>query len=256
MPLPLRPLPLLTSLIAALTLAACGGETDPAGTTTTTPSPTTAETDNAPVDPDTTLIAALGDSYTAGSPLWDPDPDTRAQLGVPPDERSQYEYWATEADPSISFRNCGVWGERTDQILQRFEACTDGADALLVQGGINNIVQGAPIEDAAADLEQMVERGKALGLPVAIADVLPWNNGYPAADPAIKELNAMIADIADRQGIPLIPFYATLDCADAPGRMCADRTDDGNHPNIPGYRELAEQAVLPNLPGSRAGREP
>ncbi len=46
----------------------------------------------------------------------------------------------------------------------------------------------------------MVERGKQAGLDVAIADVLPWNNGHPLADKPIAELNRLIAEIATRRG--------------------------------------------------------
>jgi hypothetical protein len=47
------------------------------------------------------LVAALGDSITAGSPYWDPDPVVRRQIGPDLDERSQWEYWAARADPSL-----------------------------------------------------------------------------------------------------------------------------------------------------------
>src|SRR4051812_11641714 len=65
------------------------------------------------------VVAALGDSIVAGSPAWDPDPGVRATLGTGADRRSQFEYWARRADPRLSFRNCGVFGERTDQIAGR-----------------------------------------------------------------------------------------------------------------------------------------
>ncbi len=88
------------------------------------------------------VVAALGDSIHAGSPYWDPDPEVRAQIGDKLDEQSQWEYWAAKKDPRLRFRNCGVYGERTDQIAKRLEACAAGADVLVVQGGINDLVQG------------------------------------------------------------------------------------------------------------------
>ena len=62
-----------------------------------------------------TLVTALGDSITAGAPLWDPDKATRASLGSGADEQSQYEYWAKRRLNDMSFRNCGVSGERTER---------------------------------------------------------------------------------------------------------------------------------------------
>jgi lysophospholipase L1-like esterase len=188
------------------------------------------------------VIAALGDSITAGSPLWDPDPGVRAQI-ADPDRRSQFEYWGERADGDFTYRNCGVFGERTDEILARFDECTDAADALIVQGGINDIAQGRSIEAAAGSLQSMVDRGKDLGLVVAIADVLPWNNGPAGADRRIAQLNRAIRDIADREEVLVLPFHDTLEDPDDPGTMAPQWTDDGDHPSIEGYRRLGEGAV-------------
>ena len=42
------------------------------------------------------VVACLGDSITAGSPLWDPDPACARSIGGPLDERSQWEWWAAQ----------------------------------------------------------------------------------------------------------------------------------------------------------------
>jgi len=118
-----------------------------------------------------------------------------------------------------------------------------GADALVVQGGINDIAQKRPVEEAAANLRTMVRRGKELGLRVAIADVLPWNNGWPDAEPRIRQLNALIAELARDESIPLLSFHDTLEDPDRPGRMRADWTSDGDHPSVEGYRRLGEVAA-------------
>jgi lysophospholipase L1-like esterase len=185
------------------------------------------------------VVAALGDSITAGSPGWDPNPRLR-----PPDANpeSQYEFWAAAADPRLEFRNCGVYGQRTDEIARRLEECAEAADVLVVQGGINDIVQGRPVEDAAVDLRRMVQQGRALGLVVSIANVLPWNNGYPAADSAIRGLNELIDAIAAEEEISVLPFFETLEDDHRPGRMRADWTSDGDHPSVAGYRRLGELA--------------
>jgi lysophospholipase L1-like esterase len=182
-----------------------------------------------------TLVAALGDSITAGSPLWDP----ATQTGDP---TSQYEYWAALKDPSLEFRNCGVYGERTDEIGVRLERCADDADVLIVQGGINDIAQGRSVDLAAENLLRMVQAGKARGVRVAIAELLPWNNGYPQADPEIRRLNRLIHDLAASEDVPVLRFYGTLEDEECPGRMRESWTDDGDHPSIEGYRRLGELA--------------
>ncbi len=181
------------------------------------------------------VVVALGDSITEGSPGYD------SRSGG--DETSQWEHWAARIDPRLEFRNRGIHGQRTDEILARLESCAGGAHVLVVQGGINDIAQGRSVERAAADLRTMVQRGRELGLRVAIADVLPWNNGWPEAEPKIRRLNELIAELARDESVPLLPFHDTLEDPERPGRMRDDWTHpDGDHPSVEGYRRLGEVA--------------
>jgi len=190
-----------------------------------------------------TVVVCLGDSITAGSPLWDPDPILRAQIGAAADERSQWEWWAGKRAPRLRFRNHGVDGERTDQIAARLAGAVRGADVLVVEGGINDVVQRRPVADAARNLAGMVEDGRRLGLAVALADVLPWNNGDDRAAADILELNARIHALADELGLPLLPFHDTLVDAQRPHRMRDELTDDGDHPSVEGHRLLGERVA-------------
>ncbi|MDQ3729849.1 MAG: GDSL-type esterase/lipase family protein [Actinomycetota bacterium] len=234
------PLALLLAL-ALFLIAGCGGGSDPEAPAVRTSSAPASEQGG------DLAVAALGDSITAGSPLYDPDPEMRAALGFGDDQRSQFEYWATRADPSLAFENCGVFGERTDEIALRLEACAEGADVLIVQGGINDIAQalaGGPeaaldaAGEAAANIDGMITQGKELGLDVVVVNVLPWNNGHPIADDPIDQLNSSIAAIAEREGVPLIDFYGALEDPDTSGVMAPELTDDGDHPSIEGYKLL------------------
>jgi lysophospholipase L1-like esterase len=186
------------------------------------------------------VVAALGDSITEGSPGYD------SRLGG--DETSQWEHWAAIADPRLVIRNCGIYGQRTDEIMARLDECAAGADALVVQGGINDIAQGREVEGAADNLRAMVRHGLELGLGVALADVLPWNNGWPAAEPQIRRLNALISAIARDEAVLLLPFHDTLEDPNRPGRMREEWTSDGDHPSVTGYRRLGELAfALPQI---------
>jgi lysophospholipase L1-like esterase len=187
------------------------------------------------------VVAVVGDSISAGSPLWDPDPAVRSRIANP-DQRSQWQWWAAAADTRLEFRTTAVYGERTDQIARRFDLVLPGADALVVQGGINDLVQRRPIEEAAGNLEGMLARGQAAGLILAVADVLPWNNGDERAAEAIGRLNALIRQLAADSGATLLSFHDTLvDPAD-PSRMGNGLSDDGDHPSVAGHRLLGERA--------------
>ncbi|HUH14615.1 MAG TPA: SGNH/GDSL hydrolase family protein [Gaiellaceae bacterium] len=170
-------------------------------------------------------VAAIGDSITAGSP-WDDDP----AVGWPAA--------AAAADPRLRFTVRAAYGRRTDEIAAWLDEAATGADALVVQGGINDVAQGRPVAGAAANLAAMVGRGLELGLRVAVANVLPWNNGWPGTEAPIRELNALIAGL----GVPVLPFHDTLEDPERPGRMREEWTVEGDHPSIAGYRRLGELA--------------
>jgi lysophospholipase L1-like esterase len=190
------------------------------------------------------VVAVAGDSISAGSPLWDPDPAVRARIPTP-DERSQWQWWAAQADARLEFRTTAVYGERTDQIARRLDLVLAGADALVVQGGINDVVQRRPVETAARNIEAMLERGRAAGLELAVTDVLPWNNGDERAADGIRRLNALIGKVAANVGATLLPFHGTLADPADPARMRAGLTDDGDHPSVEGHRLLGERAFAP-----------
>jgi lysophospholipase L1-like esterase len=135
-----------------------------------------------------------------------------------------------------------MYGQRTDEIRARLEDCAGGADVVVVQGGINDIAQGRSVEAAAENLRAMVRRGKSLGLQVLLADVLPWNNGWPDGEPKIRRLNELIQEIARDEVVPLLPFHDTLEDRERPGRMREEWTSDGDHPSVEGYRRLGELA--------------
>lgn len=181
------------------------------------------------------IVTALGDSITAGSPGWDPDPRLRRPDADP-------ELWAARADPRLEFRNCGIYGQRTDEIARRLDSCSEGADVLVVQGGINDIAQGRPVAAAAENLCRMLQRGRELGLPVALANVLPWNNGYPAADSEIRQLNALVAAIANDEGVAILPFYETIEDDVRPGRMREEWTSGTTRPS----RDIGGSASSPS----------
>ena len=117
-----------------------------------------------------------------------------------------------------------------------------GAHVVVVQGGINDIAQGWPVDTAAENLRRMVRRGKERGLAVALADVLPWNNGWPDAERRIRRLNELVSQLACEEAVSLLPFHDTLEDGERPGRMRTEWTSDGDHPSVEGYRRLGELA--------------
>src|SRR5207249_1118407 len=97
----------------------------------------------------------------------------------------------------------------------------------------DSITAGSPLWDP-----DPAERGRRLGLAVALADVLPWNNGDGRAANDIARLNALVRALAEGLGVPLLPFHDTLVDPARPHRMREEWTDDGAHPSVEGHRLL------------------
>jgi lysophospholipase L1-like esterase len=184
------------------------------------------------------VVTALGDSITSGAPLWDPDPSVRERAAAT-DERSQWMYWAHLEHPHLVFRNHGVNTQETSEIAERLEAAVQGADALVIQGGVNDLVHGKSGDRALANLDSMVLRGLELGLRVAIAELIP-NDNFEEILPGIARMNGGLRAIAADRGVPLLRFHAALDDPDRPGHIRPGCTDDGNHPNVHGHRRVGE----------------
>jgi len=113
---------------------------------------------------------------------------------------------------------------------------------LVVQGGINDVVQRRPVEKTARNIEAMLVRGRDAGLALAVTDVLPWNNGDERAAEDIERLNALIRQLAATADATLLPFRDTLADPADPRRMRDGLTDDGDHPSVEGHRLLGELA--------------
>lgn len=238
-------------------VAGCGGEQKPrkaqpprTSTTTSTPAasaPLSATRDSsggATPRPGAVQVAALGDSITAGSPLWDPNPDVRAALADRLNDQSQYGYWAERAlGGGARIRNCGVFGERTDQIALRLADCVRGAKVIVIQGGVNDIAQERTPASIAAALERMVREAKRAKAAPVLGEVLPWTAGYPQAAPKILRANELIRKLGRRDHVPVLPWYAALEDRSRPGRMKPGFGIDDAHPSVAGYRLMGQIAA-------------
>ena len=215
--------------VALVALAGCGDS----GSSTT-------------AEPDIPIVATLGDSITAGFPGWSPNPDLRAVIAEHGQltRSSQWQYWAAAAtDGAFRFRNCGVEGDRTDEIAARFAHCTAGADVVVLQGGTNDLVQGGTVASAAANLRDMVQRAQAAGLRALVTTVPPINRRYPTWAAEVRRLNARIRSFARDAGVRVIDFFGVLEDPRRPDRMPARRTADGVHPTVDGYARLGRAAA-------------
>ncbi len=181
-------------------------------------------------------IVAMGDSTTAGTPGF------LSPIEAPPDgegnPQSQYAYWVMKEHPDWDVLNRGVNGERTDEILRRFQrdVVDESPKLVVILGGVNDVYQGYPAEFPERNLSAMYARAlEGKMVPVACT-VLPYNTMGRTAAAVRIELNAWVHSESNRRRIPYCDTAAA-----AAGRRVTDVLDgspDGLHPDVQGYRRV------------------
>jgi acyl-CoA thioesterase I len=174
-------------------------------------------------------IVALGDSLTAGYSL-------SPEEGFVP----QLQRWLDSHGAAVTIVNAGVSGDTTAGALARIDwALTPEARAMIVTLGGNDLLRGLPPEEARANLDAILTRADAAGLPVLLVPmVAPGNYGpdYKAA------FDAIYPDLATTHGAILgQPFLQPI--LAQPDRQAAMNDlmqPDGLHPNAKGVALVIE----------------
>jgi lysophospholipase L1-like esterase len=190
------------------------------------------------------VIVLLGDSTTAGTPGF------RSPREAPPEgegnPRSQYGWWIAERHPEWRVVNQGIRGQRSDEILARFEA--DAAalapKAVVILAGVNDLHQYFPPELLQRNLAALYDRAAEKGILAVACTILPYDQARPEVAARIREVNAWIRAEAARRRIPFCDTAAAVENPARPGRLRG--SPDGKHPDPDGYRRMGE-AVLAAL---------
>ena len=205
-----------------------------------------------------TVIVALGDSTTAGTPYF------QSPLEAPPDGRGDARgAWAhgiAERRQTWQLLNRGVNGERTDQIAARFTRDVVGAhpQVVVILGGVNDVYQGRTVAHVTGQLRAMYDKAAEARIPVVAGSVVPYNTATPAQNDAMRAINAWIAAEAARDSN--VWFVDTRAAAASPGdpdRLAG--SPDGLHPDLDGYRRMGsaiEAVIAAVLAERRGGAEP
>lgn len=178
--------------------------------------------------PSAPVIVALGDSLTAG-------------LGLPQDQAfpAQLEAALKARGTEAKVIDAGVSGDTAAAALTRLDwALPADADAVIIELGGNDALQGIPPEGTKAALEKIIERVQARGLPILLAGMeAPPNMGKNYAD----QVRAIYADLASRYDVIFYPFFLE-GVALNDGLMQAD----GMHPNAKGVAAIVEN-IMPKV---------
>ncbi|MEM7643225.1 MAG: GDSL-type esterase/lipase family protein, partial [Pseudomonadota bacterium] len=142
--------------------------------------------------------------------------------------------------------NAGVSGDTTAGGLARIDwALTPEADAMIVALGGNDLLRGIPPESSRANLEGILARLEAAGLPALVVGLEAPGNYGPDFKAAF---DAMYPDLAREYGALheesfLAPLVAEVPIGEARVRYMQG---DGIHPNRDGVRVIVE-AIGPRV---------
>ncbi len=174
-------------------------------------------------------VVALGDSLTQG-------------YGLPPEDGlvPQLEAWLRARGADVTVMNAGVSGDTTAGGLARTDwALVPETGALIVALGGNDLLRGLSPAEARSNLDAILGKADARGIPVLLVGLhAPLNYG-----PAYKaEFDAMYPDLARAHGALLAEdFLAPLRTAREAGTPQDQLLQaDGLHPTAKGVALVVE----------------
>jgi acyl-CoA thioesterase-1 len=179
-------------------------------------------------EPQAPVVVTLGDSLTAG-------------LGLPQSEAFPAQLEAALKARGIAARvvDAGVSGDTAAAAALRLDwALAENADAVIVELGGNDALQGIPPEGTKAAIEKIIVSVQGRGLPILLAgQEAPRNMGKDYVD----AFSGIFRDLAARYDVIFYPFF--LD-----GVALNDdlMQPDGMHPNAKGVARIVE-LIMPKV---------
>ncbi|MFY9645586.1 MAG: SGNH/GDSL hydrolase family protein [Terriglobales bacterium] len=192
--------------------------------------------------------------------------DEDAKLGAPAKGEARVvfmgdsitESWAlADSFPGKGYVNRGISGQTTSQMLVRFRQDVIGLQAkvVVILAGTNDIAENTgpiSVEGIEGNMASMVDLAKRNGIRVVLASVLPVQQ-YPwrpeiAPVEKIRALNDWMKDYAAKEGLIYLDYFSAT--VNEKLGMKAELSEDGVHPNKPGYAvmaPLAEKAIAAAL---------
>lgn len=186
----------------------------------------------------TETIVCLGDSTTAGTPLF------KSPIEAPPhgegNKKSQPAYWLGRAHPEWQVLNRGVNGERSDQIAARFDrdVLAHSPKVVTIIAGVNDVYQGREAASVIEQLKFMYDRARMVRICIVAGTILPYNTATAAQNAQMHAVNAWIMEQGfHRNGFVGVDTRAAVAADGNPDLL--ESSEDGLHPDINGYRMLA-----------------
>lgn len=183
----------------------------------------------------TRQLVALGDSLTQG-------------YGLPPGDGfvPQLQAWLDAQGADTHVINAGVSGDTTAGGLSRLDwTLADPVDAMIVALGGNDILRAIPPEVARRNLDAILARTEAEGIPTLLVPMSAPGNYGPDYK---RDFDAIYPDLAARHGAILSDDFLApiLKLPDRAATLRDLMQPDGIHPNAQGV-SLIVAAIGPRV---------
>jgi lysophospholipase L1-like esterase len=130
------------------------------------------------------------------------------------------EFWERENPSFFSSNNylCkGIAGQRTDEMLARFDKDIVAwkPSIAVIMGGINDIAQNKTIEQIRDNIAAMATKAKQNNIKPIICSAtpisgIPWNTSITNAPQLVVNLNILLKQYADDNGIEWVDYHTLL----------------------------------------------
>ncbi|AYD02851.1 acyl-CoA thioesterase [Neorhizobium sp. NCHU2750] len=170
-------------------------------------------------------LVGFGDSLMAGY-----------QLAPTESYTAQLEAALKAKGENVAITNAGVSGDTTSGGLSRIDwSVPDGTDGVILELGANDALRGIAPEQSEKNLDAMLARLKARGIPVLLVGILaPPNMGGDYAE----KFNPIYKNLAEKYGVPLYPFFL-----DGVVTVKGMQLEDGMHPNAKGVAVMVQHSL-------------
>jgi len=151
--------------------------------------------------------------------------------------------------PGLTVKNRGIGSNQLTHMLARIKPIAEGHPRMIfLEGGINDIAAGVGVNNVFSLYKQVVETIKQISpaTQIIIQSTLPVSGTSLPLMPGVDELNQLLAEYANKEGVILLDLGKAM-MKDSALDSCL--TWDGVHLNYRGYERWRE-VVAPYLPYS------
>lgn len=184
----------------------------------------------APTHAEQIIVDAFGDSITSGYPYF----ASNGNGCLPPcgGYEPELQRLLNSSGRDSAVKNFGVGGETSSSGLSRIDGVLSVSRPryVLLLEGTNELYYFSP-STVRTNMSRMAEKALASGVVPVLGTLTP-DTRYPSKP--IASTNSLLRELAAEKGIPLADLYS------ATASNWSALTADGLHPNLTGYKVMAQ----------------